>query len=157
MDYRKLDPALASALARLATRPPGPDPGTVGPASGSGPAPGTGAPSPGPDPGAAGPGPGPVAVRGRAGGGASGGDAQAGGERSLGDVAGPRLAVFVHLNPDVADDELAALAGLGLGPGSRQGAVATADLSPEQVSLLSDQRAVRQIRLSGPLDLLGDR
>lgn len=67
-----------------------------------------------------------------------------------------RLPVFVHLDPDASEAEHASLASLGLPAGSLQGAIATASLSPAQVRKLSDQPFVRQIRLSSPMNLLGD-
>ncbi len=67
-----------------------------------------------------------------------------------------KLAVFVHLDPKATDAQRAALTKLGLPDGSRQGAIATASLSPDQVRTLSEQPFVRQIRLSMPLNLLGD-
>ena len=99
MDYRKLDPALAAALAK--------------------------APAPGRAP----------TARTR---------------------ASQQLSVFVQVDPDASDAQQAHLVGLGLPRGSFQGGIATATLSPEQVGKLSEQPFVRRIRLSAPLNLLGD-
>ena len=65
------------------------------------------------------------------------------------------LPVFVQLDPHLSADERAKLAALGLPVASAQGGIATATLSREQVRQLSDERAVRQLRLSTPLHLLG--
>jgi len=65
------------------------------------------------------------------------------------------LSVFVHLDPNLSKAEQAKLAKLGLPVGSA-GGIATATLSPEQVSQLSEQPSVRRLRLSTPLRLLGD-
>ena len=70
--------------------------------------------------------------------------------------APPKLSVFVHVDPDASDAQQAKLTRLGLPRGSLQGGIATANLSPDQVRKLAEQPFVRRIRLSSPLNLLGD-
>ncbi|HVL27359.1 MAG TPA: hypothetical protein VM390_04385 [Acidimicrobiales bacterium] len=67
---------------------------------------------------------------------------------------GPRLSVFVHVDPVAASRRRAELARLGLPAGSILGGIGTASLSPDQVRELSSKPWVRQIRLSQPLDTL---
>ena len=66
------------------------------------------------------------------------------------------LSVFVHVDPHLSKAEQAKLAKLGLPVGSAEGGIATATLSREQVSQLSEQPSVRRLRLSTPLRLLGN-
>lgn len=71
----------------------------------------------------------------------------------IGDDDRPRLPVFVHIDPDRAQDARDVLATLGV-TGSLQGGIATATLSPGQVRQLSDRPEVRQLGLATPLQLL---
>ena len=66
------------------------------------------------------------------------------------------LPVFVHLRSDASAADRAALAALGPAAGTADDDVLTAVLSPLEVSELSDQAGVRQLRLSGRLRLLPD-
>ena len=63
-----------------------------------------------------------------------------------------RLPVFVHVDADAADAVLLAELQVAGPPG---GGVRTATLSPADVARLTDQPWVTQVRLSGPLRLLG--
>ncbi len=81
-----------------------------------------------------------------------------GAEPAAAAAASQALSVFVHLKPRVSKAEKEKLAELGLTLGSAssaQGGIATATLSPEQVRQLSECPAVRHLRLSVPLRMLG--
>ena len=64
------------------------------------------------------------------------------------------LPVFVHLRSDASAVDRAALTGLGPAAGPTDEDVRTAVLSPREVSELSEQAEVLQLRLSGRLRLL---
>ena len=80
-------------------------------------------------------------------------DFDAAGEKAL---ASQQLSVFVHVNPKSPARQRAALARLGLPKSATAGGIATASLTPNAIAKLSEHPSVTQLRLSAPLNLLGD-
>lgn len=72
---------------------------------------------------------------------------------ALGTAGDRPLSVFIHYDPEAADQ----LSALGFGGGGGVGGIVTETLAPEQIAALSEQPFVRQIRLSTPLRLLDDQ
>ncbi len=64
------------------------------------------------------------------------------------------MSVFIHMDGEADKKRRAHLARLGVRTGSIQGGIATATLTAEQVSELSEQPWVQRIRSSTPLRLL---
>ena len=72
------------------------------------------------------------------------------------DLDGAKLSVFVHVDPKAPARQRGVLARLGLPKSATSGGIATATLTPEVIGRLSEQPSVTQLRLSTPLNLLGD-
>ena len=68
----------------------------------------------------------------------------------------PQLAVFIHANRDLNEQEASELEGLGVDHGKLKKRIITAMLSPTSVEKLSHKPWVRSIRLSQKLRPLGN-
>jgi hypothetical protein len=67
------------------------------------------------------------------------------------------LSVFVHVDPKAPARQRAGLARLGLPKSAVAGGITTASLTPQAIDQLSEHPSVTQLRLSTPLNLLGDQ